>query len=567
MTRMWKRIRQVFIFLCFVFLLFATVNIFKGMTSATMWSGLGGGTLVGLESLAILLYGLSLRPRHSRWIWRLLPIIVVATFTAAWLYAGGLAGGSSNLTVGTLLATLCAHGMMLAGLYFMIRLGYSPKLPPERFSVRVAVIALLATAFITFQQEVPVFAPRIRVTHDYLPEYNALTRPADFDPRQNAATAHKRLLDQIPPVPDGIKRLSDLWPGDMNDTEMQTARNWTASSEKLMPELMAASRKPYYWVERYALDKDMMPTDLPELNELRALTFYLLIHAKQEAYQGNAEAAFDEILTAYAMEAQWTGPRPWVEQQLGCTFSDLTLKAGFQVVSRSDVNAALLRRFQERLADLAHRWDNSPDLGAEKLVALDWIQRTFSDDGNGTGCISRRRSFRMGYGWTRIDRADTVRLLDELLLSLRVASQTTPWQCRKEGHGEFKAWEQQPKMALRSFVPGWTAAVRACWRLRTETAALVTTLAILRYQRDRGSLPESLDEVVGAGYLDALPTDPFGGRPLTYKRQGDDFIFYSYAQDLDDGGTPSDWGRGDAGGDQVFWPEGLQKGTPQKSNH
>jgi hypothetical protein len=42
---------------------------------------------------------------------------------------------------------------------------------------------------------------------------------------------------------------------------------------------------------------------------------------------------------------------------------------------------------------------------------------------------------------------------------------------------------------------------------------------------------------------------------LAYKQIGDDFILYSFGADFDDdGGTPSKWGEGEKGGDQVFWP-------------
>jgi len=40
-----------------------------------------------------------------------------------------------------------------------------------------------------------------------------------------------------------------------------------------------------------------------------------------------------------------------------------------------------------------------------------------------------------------------------------------------------------------------------------------------------------------------------------FRRSDDDFILYSFGADFDDdGGTPSKWGYGEKGGDQVFWP-------------
>jgi len=64
-----------------------------------------------------------------------------------------------------------------------------------------------------------------------------------------------------------------------------------------------------------------------------------------------------------------------------------------------------------------------------------------------------------------------------------------------------------------------------------------------------------LQDVVSGGYLKELPMDPFSGRPLVYRVTKENFILYSFGCDFDDdGGKVSKWGRGEEGGDQVFWP-------------
>jgi hypothetical protein len=62
--------------------------------------------------------------------------------------------------------------------------------------------------------------------------------------------------------------------------------------------------------------------------------------------------------------------------------------------------------------------------------------------------------------------------------------------------------------------------------------------------------------LVGAGYLDRVPRDYFSkDSSLIYKRTNDSFLLHSRGLDFDDdGGTPSRWGQGEKGGDQVFWP-------------
>jgi len=85
-------------------------------------------------------------------------------------------------------------------------------------------------------------------------------------------------------------------------------------------------------------------------------------------------------------------------------------------------------------------------------------------------------------------------------------------------------------------------------------------VAVLRHAAERGNLPESLDELVQRGYLDALPEDPFGAGPLSYRKTSDGFLLYSWGENLTDdggvqglrqGGKPGLWADN---GDWVFWP-------------
>ena len=81
-------------------------------------------------------------------------------------------------------------------------------------------------------------------------------------------------------------------------------------------------------------------------------------------------------------------------------------------------------------------------------------------------------------------------------------------------------------------------------------------MALLRYKAEYGQFPDSLDELVPE-YLKAVPLDPFGPGPLTYKRQGDDFILYSWGLNFkdDDGRFDTRVLRmEDVEGDYVFWP-------------
>ena len=90
--------------------------------------------------------------------------------------------------------------------------------------------------------------------------------------------------------------------------------------------------------------------------------------------------------------------------------------------------------------------------------------------------------------------------------------------------------------------------ITTCAQIRNARTAIATEL----FRRERGRWPESLQELVPL-YLDEIPTDPFDGKPLIYRRmrEGEEFrderygivvrngvIIYSVGPDgSDDGGT------------------------------
>ncbi len=519
------------------------------------------GVLLVTEAVCVLFYGVAFRPERWRWAARMVPLIFVLPYVADWAYAGGLPSDKPWDST-RFMAVAVVFVMHVIVLYFLLRYGYAPKLPPDTFSVRVLSVALLGAGGLSFIRNVPVFTPRIRVTHNYLEEFNELSRPVPYDVNENAALDYARLADRIGAMPADVNRVRDLWPGDMDETGRRAVRAWVMLDPGAVDELIVAGRKTQYWIERYQSRGCLMDVELPGNSRLRALVSYLLLHAKLQACEDKPEVAVEEILTGYALGTQLAGPRTMIEQLIGMATCNFSMRSAFELLSEVHVEPTLLERFQDRLHELSSRWDHGFDCRAERLMALDWIQRSFSDDGAGGGCVSPRRSLRLGWGRVRIDRADTVSLLEDLVASLEVETRTTPWQCRVQGQNIVDTLERQKKPALFEFACSWSEAVTLSWRLRTRTAALLATLAIFRYRAETGHLPASLNDLVSAGYLNGIPLDPFGDGPLVYRQQDGDFVLYSRALDFDDdGGVPSYWGKGDKGGDQVFWPVDSLGGT------
>lgn len=77
--------------------------------------------------------------------------------------------------------------------------------------------------------------------------------------------------------------------------------------------------------------------------------------------------------------------------------------------------------------------------------------------------------------------------------------------------------------------------------------AAATVLALYRFRAAQGRIPPTLDELVAAGLLPAVPVDPFDGQPLRYDPERR-ILWSISADEHDDGGdehkpAPEDWPR------------------------
>ena len=98
------------------------------------------------------------------------------------------------------------------------------------------------------------------------------------------------------------------------------------------------------------------------------------------------------------------------------------------------------------------------------------------------------------------------------------------------------------------------------WRNKIDAESTTLVIALVRYKQDIGAFPESLDKLVEQGYIKQVPVDPFSDKPITYRKTDNNFLLYSWGDNLkdDDGqialdekGKPK---RFADTGDWVFWP-------------
>ncbi len=85
-------------------------------------------------------------------------------------------------------------------------------------------------------------------------------------------------------------------------------------------------------------------------------------------------------------------------------------------------------------------------------------------------------------------------------------------------------------------LPATGAALDAAARGNATNDAAVTAIAIERYRRKHGQIPDELAQLVPE-FLPQVPIDPFDGKPLRYVVRDDEYLLYCVGRDgVDDGG-------------------------------
>jgi len=398
------------------------------------------------------------------------------------------------------------------------------------------------------------------------------------------------------------------WIGELNEQGLSAMQQWIASNTEALEYFMQASEKPYCWWHRRAKDNIVIAALMPELNSIRKLSQLTYWHTQLKAYEGDTEAAIEDILACYRAGMHFKGPRSLIEQIVGIAVQAMAVKNGFVMLHNEQMDDVLLKRFQDELEILSDKDFCTIDYRVERFVGMDFIQRCYTDNGDGSGHLIPGRvreylrvvgqddseSGLAGYAGSlamslvAANREQMTRELEKCYASAQRWVQKTPWQLKKEDvDAELgtRKWLDSIYIGywpLRVLAPAFARVSELSYRSRAQIEALVTTIAAIRYKRAHGDYPESLDRLLEADLLKELPMDPYSDKPLVYRRTHDGFILYSLGPDFDDDGgevpeSPAAeprWFQWPEKGDAVFWPfetcrprtEKLQKAEEKRGD-
>ncbi len=416
------------------------------------------------------------------------------------------------------------------------------------------------------------------ISVDYVQWMNEHVRGGRSDDL-NARPYYERAVELSKEVPEVLKDVfRDLLPKQFTSEQWDAVEEFLARDAEALDALREGAARPHYWNVYEGKSSQGRVPDMaaqiigglmPTMSGYKKLAQKVaLLQIPWSLHIGDIEGAIDDSIVFHRFAQHMHGQGLLIEQLVAIAVEALAHTKTFEIIDNFEISAEKLEDMQKQLEEIYNN-EAIIDLEAEKGFLYDFIQCTFTDDGKGSGRPIRQgltiaagdlQSVLKGFVAGYPDRREVTASIEKYVERIGQLAKQTPWQLAEAGWNDAK-WNELAgnHLLLHPVSPGFRKSTEIAWRVRASRSALLTVLAIKRYEKDKNAYPASLDELVGAGYLKELPLDPYGDGALGYRRVGDDFLLYSFGVDMkDDGGRlgtkrgkPFKWSDD---GDWVFWP-------------
>jgi membrane protease YdiL (CAAX protease family) len=419
---------------------------------------------------------------------------------------------------------------------------------------------------------------KVRITTNYVAKFLELSKPTGYDPNDDAREDYAKAIQLVVEFPEELKKAHQSYPTQWSREERQQAEAWVVSNTEALEHVENGAQKSSYWLEYEHNDSTVLSVLPRNLDKFRHLAYALCMRAELRTNQGDLKQGFSDVMCCYQLGEHLLRNKTLTSKLVASAVINLSVQTVQMILSNEEIKSIQLTRIQEKLETFAESNVVEFDFMEQRFICMDVIQRIFTDDGYGGGHIPRsafnKRKLPNGEFesdirnfasvsesdirlWRKLERHRTTADVKQYYDLAEKAFLMSPWEynkCFTFIKISIESFENRNPL-IKTFAPAIGRLVEIKARFLANLDALITTLAILRYKADTQQLPVNLSELVTAGYLKTVPDDPFSAGSINYKLTNGGFILYSFGADFDDdAGTPSKWGYGEKGGDQVFWP-------------
>lgn len=408
------------------------------------------------------------------------------------------------------------------------------------------------------------------------------------DESLNAWSDYQQAIELTPiELPEEMERI-DKYPGFKQRTEddWKIIESYLKIQAEAIKAFRAGADKPYYWNHYKSSttpDKskksqevpgaELVENLMPQLSGYKKIAYrFAYFQILSDVHNGNIHQATEDTIRLYRFGQHLSSCGVAIEQLVGIAIESIAMFVAEQLLHKVELPAEDLYRLQQIVEIDYDPYIAQMDWNLEKAFWYDLIQRTFTDDGNGGGrpmlrgtilAASDVKDFAKGILAGFPDRKEVTRQVDLWFEQFDDYRTNTPLMIHRN---ETNDHDQQKFLLIGKTLfgqvtaPGVKKSIEISWRRRTGQGGLLATLAILRYRKEQGQYPESLDELVQNNYLKFIPPDPYSGKPLMYRKTEAGFFLYSVGPNFtdeggepgtDQNGKPKQWG---GQGDVILWP-------------
>jgi len=377
-----------------------------------------------------------------------------------------------------------------------------------------------------------------------------------------------------------------------NPAQKQFAKTWIADRGQALDMVTSAGRKPYYWRQyQTGSDGSMFSILMPRLSPMRNIAIILRWRANLHAENADFDKAFSDIETCYRLGRHLKTNKIIIEQLVGIAIEAVATETVRDILGSHQLTASQLETLQFEVEQIIKNERFTVDFQGEKLMILDEIQRCFTRSGHlyiprlaavgqdyqpvsseGSLVMETVVSPERWLGAMKVlfahpDKDQTRKQANKLYDFFQQMADKTPAKIRAEGINIKRQIQQIIKgnTFLEIWCPAYERLIELSHRGACQVKAAIAVIAVLRYRLEKGTLPDSLEQLIRQNYLNELPIDPYADKPLIYRRTRDSFTLYSVGENFtDDGGKPGRDRKGNVQtwrdkGDAVFWPVQAQE--------
>jgi hypothetical protein len=425
-----------------------------------------------------------------------------------------------------------------------------------------------------------MFTGKPYISTDYVAEMNKLVRPV-ADESMNAGLYYDKAARLMAPEPNDPARPNDA---EVTAESLATARAWVDASRDAMDQVRKGNEKPYCWRTYTTADGTLISVMLPELSDRRKLGTLFAWKAQLDASDGDFRQAFDDIRQSYLLGKHMETKGTLIEQLVAAAIKGRAAATARLIIAMPGARLDELAGFQKDYAELVGASDFKMHYDGESYFVKDMVQRTFTESGRVAPLalakyvrsVSQTTGGQQGevglfetlvlgtyFVFAQPDKDSTLKESAEFRQICQRFAETTPLAARSM---RPTIMEEANRLAgvnklLGIMLPALERTVVVSWRNSADCHALIAQIGLERYKRDKGTYPESLEELQRAGYLSELPMDPWSDKPLIYRKTADGYTLYSVGTNFTDDGGKSVDSKGKPvaspnldGLDIVFWP-------------